>query len=84
MATATQPRPVRTDTRGRLSLGQPEAEFLLWEQPDGAYVLEPAVTISQTEARLLADDRLQDRITKAHQGIGLVTHNSGRRDSETR
>ena len=84
MPTKTRPHPVRTDARGRLSLGIPDAEFLLWEQSDGAIVLEPAVTISRTEAALLADDNLQERITRAHQGIGLVRRTSGRRTAETR
>ena len=81
MSTITQPRPVRTDARGRLSLGTPEAEFLLWEHPDGAIVLEPAMTISRVEAALLADDRLQERISKAHLGTGLVRRTGGRRSS---
>ena len=81
MTTLGQPRPVRTDNRGRLSLGEPDASYLLWEQPDGAMVLEPAVTISTTEAVLLANDALQDRIARAHQGIGLVRRTGGRRDT---
>ncbi|MDR0783023.1 MAG: hypothetical protein LBE83_04600 [Propionibacteriaceae bacterium] len=79
MSTLAEPRPVRTDARGRLSLGEPDAEFLLWQHPDGAIVLEPAVTISKVEAALLANEDLQQRVTRAHQGIGLVRRSSGRR-----
>jgi hypothetical protein len=81
MTTWTQPRPVRTDARGRLTLGEPGASFLLWEQPDGALVLEPAVTISKAEAALLANDSIQQRIERAHQGVGLV-HRPPRRRAE--
>ena len=84
MTTTISPRPVRTDARGRLSLGAPDAQFLLWEQSDGAIVLEPAVTISRTEAALLANDDLQQRIERAHQGTGLVSRPGGRRDGGTR
>jgi len=77
----TMPRPVRTDARGRLSLGEPDTSFLLWEQPDGALVLEPAVMISKTEAALLADGELQKRIALAHEGLGLVRRSAGRRDA---
>ena len=78
--TMTQPRPVRADARGRLSLGVPNAEYLLHEQPDGSVILEPAVTISTMEAALLANGQLQDRIERAHQGTGLISRAGGRRD----
>ena len=81
MTTMTQPRPVRTDARGRLSLGEPHAEFMLWEQPDGALVLEPTVRVSALEAALLANDSIQQSITSAHRGEGLVRRVSGRRDT---
>ena len=84
MATLTQPRPVRTDNRGRLSLGEPDATFLLWEQPDGALVLEPAITVSTMEAALLANDAIQERITQAHRGENLVRRTGGRRSTPAR
>jgi len=83
MSVLATPRPVRTDTRGRLSLGEPGAEYLLWEQADGAIVLKPAITISTTDAALLADDRLQERIARAHRAAGLVRRSGGRRDTGT-
>jgi hypothetical protein len=64
-------------------LGEPNAAFLLWEQPDGALVLEPAVTISRTEAALLANDTIQERVERAHRGVGLVRRTGGRRDRST-
>ena len=82
MTTLAQPRPVRTDKRGRLSLGTPETEFLLWEQPDGTLVLAPAITISRTESILLADADLQERIRLAHLETGLVRRAGGRRDAQ--
>lgn len=84
MVTLSQPRPVRTDARGRLSLGEPDTAFLLWEQPDGALVLEPAVTISKVEAALLSNDTIQQRIERAHRGAGLVSRTGGRRDNPTK
>ena len=54
------------------------------EQADGALVLEPAVTISRTEAAVLADDALQDRVARAHRGVGLVRRAGGRRDMTAR
>jgi len=56
----------------------------MWQQPDGAIILEPAITISRLEAGLLADDDLQRRIALAHQGAGLVRRSAGRRDASAK
>lgn len=81
MTILAQLRPARTGTWGRLSFEQPDINFLLWEQTSSTPGLEPAATISSTEAALLANDSFQQRITLAHQGKGLVRRTGGRRDA---
>jgi hypothetical protein len=51
-----------TDTRGRASLGHPNREYRLTEQSDGTLILEPAVVMSELEARFLANTELQAQI----------------------
>lgn len=70
---------IRTDARGRMSIGRPNETFLATTTSDGAIVLEPAVTVPTIEARLLANDEIQERLTRAHRGEGLVSRRAGRR-----
>jgi hypothetical protein len=61
-----------------MTLGRPDEAFLVSEQADGAIILEPAVTLPALQAKLLANADLQERLTRAHQGTGLVRR-TGRR-----
>jgi hypothetical protein len=56
---------VKTDDRGRASLGRPDRQYLMHEQEDGTLVLEPAVVISELERRLLSNHELQAQIEHA-------------------
>ncbi len=57
---------VELDGRRRVSLGKvgrPEhTRYLVSEEPDGSLVLTPAVVLSETEANLLSNRALVDRI----------------------
>lgn len=57
---------VELDERRRVSLGrlgrQEHTRYLVTEEPDGTLVFTPAVVLSELEVKLLANDRLVDRI----------------------
>jgi hypothetical protein len=61
-----------------MSIGRPDETFILTEQVDGAILLEPAITMTTGEARILTDARIQERIAKARKGEGLVRRTSRR------
>lgn len=60
---------VELDDRRRVSfgrIGHPEhRRYLVREEPDGTIVMTPAVVMTETEARLLANPELTAQITRA-------------------
>ncbi|MDP1876942.1 MAG: hypothetical protein Q8M17_05225 [Actinomycetota bacterium] len=58
-------RLVTADLRGRITVGQPDRQYLVHEEDDGTLVLEPAVVISELEHRFLANAALQAQIEYA-------------------
>lgn len=58
-------RVITSDSLGRLPVGYPGRRYLVHEDADGTLVLEPAVVMSELEARLLANRELQDQIDHA-------------------
>lgn len=58
---------LETDSRSRLTLpgGRANRRYLVHEESDGTLILEPAVVISEREARFQADAELQTRIAHA-------------------
>ncbi len=58
-------RLVTSDPRGRLTVAQPDRQYLVHEEDDGTLVLEPAVVISELEHRFLANAALQAQIAYA-------------------
>ncbi len=56
---------VETDARGRASLGRPGRRYLMHEESDGTLVLEPAVVVTELEARFMANAALQAEIAHA-------------------
>jgi len=61
------PHVIETDSRSRLTLpgGRANRRYLVHEETDGTLILEPAVVISQREARFQANTELQARIAHA-------------------
>ena len=53
---------VNTDARGRVSVGHPNREYRLTEHADGSLLLEPAVVMSELEARFLTNTELQAQL----------------------
>ncbi len=64
---STTPTPmVEVDARSRVTLpGKAHRRYLLHEQDDGTMILEPAVVISELEARYRANPQLQAQIEHA-------------------
>ena len=68
MGIATYTRPMTTlvelDHRRRVSLGRigRHSRYLVHEEPDGTIILEPAVVLSETEARFMANTELVAQI----------------------
>lgn len=58
-------RLVAADTRGRVTVAQPDRQYLVHEEPDGTVVLEPAVVMPELERRYLANAALQAQIEYA-------------------
>ena len=58
---------VEKDSRGRLSLGQvlTEQRYLVTVDRSGRVILEPAVVMTRTEERLLADPAFRSAMTTA-------------------
>ena len=60
---------IELDDRRRVSLGRvgrPEhRRYLVHEEPDGTLVLHPAVVMTETEARLMANPELVERLEQA-------------------
>lgn len=58
---------VEKDSRGRVSLGQvlTEQRYLVTVDSGGRVILEPAVVMTRTEARLLADPAFRTAMTIA-------------------
>ncbi len=61
----TEPVLVTVQDRGRVNLGTlaDHDRYLVHREPDGTLIWEPAHVISDSEARLLADDNLMKVIT---------------------
>ena len=59
---------IETDSRGRATIGHPDRQYLLHEEPDGTLVLEPASVVTELERRFMANSALQAQIAyaKAH------------------
>lgn len=55
---------IEVDDRRRMSLGKlgRHSRYLAHEQPDGTLILEPAVVLTEAEARLLANKDLMAQI----------------------
>ena len=55
---------VELDSRRRISLGQlaRHDRYIVTQEPDGTLVLTPAVVMAETEARLLQNPELIERI----------------------
>jgi hypothetical protein len=53
---------IRTDSRGRVTLGHPNSSYLVTESSDGALTLEPATVISELELRFMRNTALQAQI----------------------
>lgn len=68
--TTTAPIPmIEVDARNRLTLpGKAHRRYLVHEQDDGTVILEPAVVISELEARYRANPDLQAKVAhgRAH------------------
>lgn len=58
-------RVITSDSRGRLTVGYPDRHYLVHGDADGTLVLEPAVVMSELEARFLANRELHDQIDHA-------------------
>lgn len=60
---------VEKDSRGRVSLGQvlTTDRYLVSRDSKGRVILEPAVVMTATEERLLADGSFRSRMTAAAQ-----------------
>lgn len=60
------------DSRGRLSMGSLliHDRYIAWRDESGRIVLEPAVVLTATEARLLADPGFRERVEQAAQQPG--------------
>lgn len=57
---------IDVDGRNRVTLpGKAHRRYLLHEQPDGTLILEPAIVMSEREARYLGNPDLQARIQYA-------------------
>lgn len=64
--TTTSPTMIEVDARNRVTLpGKANRRYLLHEQDDGTMILEPAVVISELEARYRANPELQARVAHA-------------------
>jgi len=62
------PQLLEVDSRGRIALGslrEDRRRFLAHRNADGSILLEPAVVLSEAEARLLADPALHAQIVAA-------------------
>lgn len=56
---------VTSDARGRVTVAQPDREYLVREEADGTLILEPAVVVSELERRYMANAALQAQIEYA-------------------
>ena len=60
---------IELDDRRRASLGKvgraEHRRYLAREEPDGTIILEPAVVMTETEARLLANPQLVEQLNQA-------------------
>lgn len=65
---ATEPTLLEVDSRGRVALGplrRDRSRYLARALDDGSILLEPAVVISEAEARLHANPELHDQVRRA-------------------
>lgn len=64
---AMTPFTIEPDARGRVSLGQvvEQRMYVVMSDDEGRVVLEPAVVMTSTEERLLADQAFRSEMTAA-------------------
>jgi hypothetical protein len=60
-------RLIEADSRGRLSLGNPNERYLVEVEDDGTTILTPAVVVSKTENALLQRPDILSLIEKNRQ-----------------